>query len=251
MYLNPKSVFKTVALIALGIAIGIGLMKLQEQYKAPKQTVTITGNGQVEATTDQATISIQATNKDAAQKLKSALLSLGIPESRITQTSYNPPVYDSSSAGPEVMMYPRPWPTAVPSINFVVVIDSLKNIEKVFSTINSVANTQITNTYYSVSNEKTWQNKAKEAALEDARRQVESIAKINNLKVGKLLSVTDNSGPIFRPMLKGTAADQQSTLQKGQANPSTPTDNVYYGEQTVKISASYQAEYELYPSWPF
>ncbi len=250
-----KNVVRIGLLILIGIVVGIGISSLYQKLKAPKQTVSVVGQGEVDATTDQVNIDIQVKNtaptQEAAQNenkkdvdsLKSALKKLGIPESRITQSSFAPPVYaNDTQGGPStniIIRPPAPTTTPTDTTNFTVVLDNLKNINNVFSTINSNPNTQITNTYYSIKDRQGWETKAKEAALKDARNQVETIAKINHLKVGRLISISDQNIllPVkgIQPMMK--------TLTEG-AN--SANNNAYYGEQTVKINASYNAVYELY-----
>lgn len=92
-----------------------------------------------------------------------------------------------------------------------------------------------------------WESKAKEEALKDARNQIEVAAKINRLKVGKLVTLTDvnsipSSPPGIRPMmLKGEEPTSIGTFVQDKI-----TENIFYSEQTVKISSSYNATYELY-----
>ena len=242
MYFNFGKIFRVILLLLVGAALGIGVLLAYQHFKAPKQTVSVVGTGEVNVVTDQATISIQVTNKKDAQTLKDSLIKLGIPESRITQSSYTGPIFQTDTSSPE-MVLPQPVPTGTVTINFTVVLDSLKNIEKVYSVINANPNTQITDTSYSLNNMKDWETKAKKAALNDARAQVESVAKINHLTVGKLISITDNSSqPTIEPptMLKAEGTTNSGTIGQGQSN------GVYYNEQTVTITASYNAEYELY-----
>lgn len=243
--MNVKKVLTVVVLIFVGALIGIYSTLTYQKIKGPKQTITVVGTGEVDATTDQATISIQVTNKDDADKLKTALLKLGIPESRITQNSSYPIVNDNEVLQPEIMMYPRPRPTT--GIMFTLVLDNLKEIEKVFIVINDSPNTKITNTYYSLNNQKVWETKAKEMALQDARSQAESAAKINHLKVGKLVSLTEgySPGPLYEPMMKNDAEPGAANFGNDQSVEQT---GVTYSEQTVKINAQYTVQYELYSS---
>lgn len=46
------------------------------------------------------------------------------------------------------------------STNVEVNLDSLKNIEKVFRVIDENPNTKITNTHYSLRNQKSWEKKS-------------------------------------------------------------------------------------------
>lgn len=268
MYLDFKKIIKVLLFVILGIVIGVAGVKITDRLIAP-QTASVIGFGEVDATTDQATISIEVKNTSTTQKkaqeenkkdskqLKDALIKLGIPESRITQSSFTPPfIYGTEESPAQFDQGMRRMPPIDPNnnltatTNFTVVLDSLKNIQNVYSVITANPNTRITDTYYSLNNRKNWESKAKEIALKDARSQIESIAKINHLRVGKLISLTDtySSQPFFEQTFKGEemlnaegAQPDQVTAEK-QAQP----ENVYYSEQTIKITASYDASYELY-----
>lgn len=272
MYIDFKKVFFVLVLLLIGAGIGIAGTKLIQRYQAPKQTVSIIGSGEIDAMTDQATIIIQIKtnsmpyekaqeeNKKDVEKLKSELTKLGIPESRITTSSYSQPIFRTSPSvdimiAPEGKMMPdyRP-PDTTPSVttNLTLVLDPIKDVEKVFEVISKNSNAQVTNTYYSLKNRKTWESKAKEDALKDARSQVESIAKINRLRVGKLLSIEDANNPRPYPMdikvMNGqfTGVEDQSVSVQNESAPQEEVNNIYYSEQTVKITSSYTATYELY-----
>jgi len=262
---------KIVLLVGLGVGVGVFSTYKIQSFQGPKQTVSITGSGQVEAVTDQANITAQVKNTASTQELSQAankkdvatliekLLKLGIPESRISQSSFVRPYYlnDSqpigiNSAPSDSMMKTRPVPIydngLTTTTNITVILDPIGDIKKVMLAFSENPNTQVTNTYYSVKNMKSWETKAKELALKDARSQVESIAKINNLNVGKLVTISDqnNPGPIEPMMLneavqgRGTAP---STFDKSVSTESN--NNTYYTEQTVAVGATYYVTYEL------
>src|SRR3989338_9896353 len=104
MYIDFKKILSVLTLLAVGVTIGVVGVKLLQRYQAPKQTVSVIGAGEIDAATDQATITIQIKststtyekaqeeNKKDVDKLKSELVKLGIPESRITISSYSPPI---------------------------------------------------------------------------------------------------------------------------------------------------------------
>ena len=180
--------------------------------------------------------------------MKLELTKLGIPESRITTSSYSPPIIQNefpSSTGEEMMpVFKRPDTSPTVTTNLTLILDPIKNIEKVYDVVSKNTSAQITNTYYSLKNRKTWESKAKEEALKDARDQVESIVKINSLRVHKLLTIGDGNNPRPYPItldaMEGQSAGREATKEE------TATNNVYYSEQTVKITSSYTATYELY-----
>lgn len=273
MYIDFKKVFFVLGILALGIGIGVGSIKLINRYQAPRQTVSVVGSGEIDAVTDQATIGVQITttsttyekaqgeNKIEVEKLKSELTKFGIPESRITTSSYSPPYIRNEPLSVDVMGSPeigmvRPSykKNTTPSVTTTVtlILDPIKNIDKVFDIISKNPTAQITNTYYSLKNRKTWESKAKEDALKDARSQVESIAKINRLRVGKLLTIEDANNPRPYPMaikaMNGQSGieEDQSVSVRNESIPQVEDKNIYYSEQTVKITSSYTATYELY-----
>ncbi len=271
MYIDFKKVFFVLILLLIGAGIGITGIKLIQRYQAPKQTVSVVGSGEIDAMTDQVTIGIQIKtvsttyekaqeeNKKDVEKLKSGLTKLDIPESRITTSSYSQPIFRTSPSvdlmiAPEGRTMPNYKPDTTPSVttSLTLVLDPIKDVEKVFEVISKNSNAQITNTYYSLKNRKTWETKAKEDALKDARNQVESIAKINRLKVGKLLTIEDGNNPKPYPMalkaMKGRSAsvEDQSVSVQNESTPQEEDSNIYYSEQTVKITSSYTATYELY-----
>jgi len=190
--------------------------------------------------------------------MKSDLKKLGIPESRITISSYSQPVFNGAEPMDNLvgsvdskMQIIRPTnssPTVTTDLNLT--IDPIKNIDKIFDLVSKNSNAQVTNTYYSLKDRKSWESKAKVEALKDIRSQVESIAKINHLKVGKLLNLDDGNTPRVYPMdlkvMRGTSdgADSQSYPVTSEAT--VPNSNNYYSEQSVKITSSYTATYELY-----
>ncbi len=259
MYIDFKKIFSVLALLAIGVGIGIAGTKLIQRYQAPKQTVSVVGTGEIDATTDQATISIQIKststtyekaqeeNKKDVEKLKTDLTKLGIPESRITTSSYSPPIiqneFPSSTGGEMMPIYKRPDTSPVVTTNLTLILDPIKNIEKVYDVVSKNTSAQITDTYYSLKNRKTWESKAKEEALKDARDQVESIAKINRLLVRKLLTIEDGNNPRPYPI---TLDAMEGQVIKEATKEETAANNVYYSEQTVKITSSYTATYELY-----
>jgi len=259
MYVDFKKILSVLALLAIGVGIGITGTKLAQRYRAPKQTVSVIGSGEIDATTDQATISIQIKtnsttyekaqeeNKKDVDKLKSELTKLGIPESRITISSYSQPILRGLESEINTIdkMMPRPPVNSTPTVttNLTLTLDPIKNVEKVYDVVSKNTNAQITNTYYSLKNRKIWESKAKEEALKDARSQIESAAKINRLRVGKLLTLEDVNSPKPYSLSMMKAINESPGVNDQTV---TSQENVYYSEQTVKITSSYTATYELY-----
>lgn len=266
MYIDFKKIFSLLIFLVIGATIGIVGVKLVDRYQAPKQTVSVIGTGEIDAETDQATINIQVKttsttyekaqeeNKKDVDKLKSDLVKLGIPESRITVNSYSTSVIRNFQPETDLKMMVRPPTNTTPTVttNLTLVLDPIKNIEKIYDVVSKNPSAQIENTYYSLKNRKTWESKAKDEALKDIRSQIESIAKINHLKVGKLLTIEDANNPRPYPVpmkaLNGRTADIDYAQSDSSAQEiaQEKSENVYYSEQSVKITSSYTATYELY-----
>jgi uncharacterized protein YggE len=247
-----------ISFLLIGVILGVGGTLLVQYIKGPKQVVNVTGQGVVEAQADQATITItvqntswsqqqaEKDNKQETQDLKDALMKLGIPESRITVSNYAsmPMIPDQTIPAP--IIDKNTAPVQLPlvgginnfsaSTNLTIVLDTLKGVDNIFTTVNLSPHAKITSTNYSLKSTTPYEAQAREKALQDARNQAESIAKINNLHVGKLLFVNNNSNPVplYKEGMGGTA---------GQ--PSSPS-GITYGEKTIEISASFNAQYELY-----
>lgn len=254
MYIDFKKIFFVLSILTVGVIIGIAGGKLVERYQSPKQTVSVVGAGEVDATTDQVNITIQiktisatfekaqSKNKTDVNNLKNELIKLKIPESRITVSSYSEPIFGTAEQSTDYLMPIRKPTASAPVVitDLNLIIDPIKDVDKIFDLVSKNPSAQITNTYYSLKNRKAWESKAKEDALKDARSQVESIAKINRLKVGKLLTIEDANNPKPYPVaLKAMDNTNESAPQKEDSN-------IYYSEQSVKITSSYTATYELY-----
>ncbi len=249
-----------IAIAITGILIGIGGTLLFQKIWGPKQTVNITGHGVVEASSDQAFITFSVTNRSwsqdqaqkdnklEVQKIKSQLLALGIPDSRISVSSdtiVSPPVLPPEpfplrdNQKPELQYQPSGTGVVdalTASTSLTVTLDPINRIESVLAVINGNSNTKLVSTSYTLKNSAPFEAQARQKALTDARKQVEAIASINKLHVGKLTNITNISNPM--PIYK-----EGMMAPSGQ---SASSSFVSYGEKTINISASYNVSYELY-----
>lgn len=254
---NFRKLLPFLALVVIGIVVGIGGTLFTQYLRGPKQTVNIMGEGNMEVNADQVSLTATITNtswsqsqaevdnKKDAQELKDKLIALGIPESRITISS------DWRMGFSDMMPVPQIYPPLPPlsgnglkinnnqsaTSNLNITLDTIKEIDKVFTAINEVPTAKINGTNYSLKNPSSYQSQVRQKALEDARKQVEVIANINHLHVGKLLSINNGYNPV--PMMKGVAQ-----MESGSA--SSSNTNVTYGEKTILLTATYNVSYELY-----
>ncbi len=244
-------------LVVIGIVVGIGGTLFIQYLRGPKQTVNIVGEGNMEVTADQVTLTATITNsswsqsqaatdnKKDIQELKDKLIALGIPESRITTSSNSIMPFSDIMPVPQIIQPMPPLSGNAPknignqpvTTNLNITLDTIKGIDKLFAAINEVSTAKINGTNYSLKNPSSYQSQVRQKALEDARKQVESIAKINHLHVDKLLSISNGYNPV--PIMKGA-----TQFESGSA-PSSNT-NVTYGEKTIPLSVTYNVSYELY-----
>lgn len=251
--LTIKQYFKPLGLLLAGLIFGIVATLLFQRFSGPKQVVNVSGQGLVEATADKADInvSIQNTstnqnqaekdNKKEVQDLKSKLMKLGIPESRITVSNYNILPYSQSLApGQPSPLFEVNSFTATSNLN--ITLDTLSGIDKIYALVNQSPNAKIGYTNYSLKSTVPYEAKAREKALQDVRNQVETIAKVNKLRVGKLVSISNTFTPV--PIYKEAAA-VPDRIQSSEAG-TVGTTSISYGEKTIQITASYNAQYELY-----
>ena len=253
MYIIRKFL-PTVIIFMLGLALGIGGVIGFQFVKGPKQTVSVTGDATVEALADQASVSIHIENtawnmttaqdatKKAVSDVKGALLSLGIPESQIQENSYDStPVQPVAISVNNSLSIPQPITGGSgysSSADLNITLTSLMGIEKVLTVVDVNKSAKIGYTTYFLKGETKFKNQAREKALQNARDQVDAIAKINKLSVGKLVSITDaNTYPGGIDLMKGVTS--------GSA-PQSSSAQISYGEKTIPVTASFNAVYELY-----
>jgi uncharacterized protein YggE len=222
--------------------------------------VSVTGQGIVEAPADEASISLtvqntartlsqaQLDNKKEVQTLKDGLLRLGLPESQITQSASG---YDNGilPMTPSIPTQDIPIPISQPDLilppidvknptattTLSLTIDNLGGVDQILAAINKSPHAKVTSTYYSLKNTAKYDNQAREKAVQDARNQAESVAKINHLRVGKLLTLTNTYYP--------TPAYKEGVAMSGSQGSSG--SQIAYGGKTITITASFNVQYEL------
>lgn len=248
----------TIPFVMLLIGLFIGYFILHQQGKTIKQinTITVIGNGSIEVPPNEiivyplieisSPIEEKAVNdnKKITKQLKDDLLKLGILNESITVSTYVNKPYD----------YPKPTGGSISDLN----ISSMPATQT--TTFTSVTNFTITLPFsmaekfitfrenyssenidwgalnYSAKNNSQYENRAREQALIDGKNQAEKIAKINNAKIGKIISVKD---------LKNPTSPTGTQTYPGSYYPPQSKIFAQYGEKNVQITASYEIQYEL------
>jgi hypothetical protein len=187
------------------------------------QTLSLTGEGTASAAPDQATVTSGVTSEgktareavDANSKAMAALLDAfkkaGIQASDLQTSGFSvQPRYaqpkEGSSEAPHIDGYEvRNQVTAR--------IRDLTKLGAVLDTAVSTGSNQIDGISFGVTDEAPVLDKAREAAVADAKRKAELIAKAAGVKLGRILAIAEpgtDTGP--RPMMAAYAMDKRSAV---------------------------------------
>lgn len=232
---------------------GTGVVEVTEA-----QADEISMSGSIETDTDVTGMSdddIRLENSQAVEKVEQVLISLGIdtsdfqiyqgysiprPRTIVSPVPLAPkptatptPASIDASRGVEIQAAYVYNPNALRS-SLTITLDksTSKLADSISERLESLASsTEFPNTQISVrsksyiikeASRKKFENKASEEALKDAKTQIDNISKINNLKVGKTLSIKkieQKDRPYYSP-------------------------DIYF-DKTESISSSYEVEYEM------
>jgi len=193
-----------VVLVAAAIA-GVAQPSKGGAANTPTTTITVTGNGTVNATPDKASFDFgvqvnaataaEAISKDneQAQKIIDALKNAGIPDSDIQTTSVSlwP---QTSSNGNTITGY-----QASNSVNVTAGID--KSGSLVDAAVGAGAN-NIDGPNLSVGDQSSYNAQALKLAVDDAQAQAQAIATASGLTLGGILHIT-NEGSTPTPIMYG------------------------------------------------
>jgi uncharacterized protein YggE len=162
------------------------------------RTISVTGTGKVDLVPDIAYISIgvHTQNKDiseavtsnnsATKKMKEALVKLGVADKDI-QTSnfsiYPQQQYDKEGQMTDVVIY------SVDN-NVMVTVRKLDQIGQLLGEAVKAGANSINNIQFDVDNKSQAQAEARKAAVDDARKQAEELAKAAGVTVGEIQSIS-------------------------------------------------------------
>jgi uncharacterized protein YggE len=242
-----------IGILILGLFVGSILTKSFSNNTKTENTVTVVGNGTIEVPADQAIIyaktSVISTNKVKAaadnnkltENLTNILLKNGVSEEAINIATYVDPVYSDYTnyqpipTGSESGTLSQSSATGEYNANssFTITLNNLNSASKIEDIIKSTPQVELNGTSNYVLKDPTkYESQAREKALLDARNQADKIAQINDLKIGKVISITD---------------EKSKTPKETDGYYPTPYIKAYadYGEKTVRVTASYTVKYEL------
>lgn len=243
-----KNIFIILLTFIVGIVVGVTYVKSTNQQSKPKDVVTIIGNGYIDVPADEITVyaKVNAKNTDENEKIikivKDKLSILGIPLTGATFSTYQDIPYNYSSVSSfsgEITKQPQNNDSnstnTTTSITLTLHDDMLA--QKTSELFNSIPGVRTEgNMSYVLKDSTPFEQKAREQALLDAKKQIEAMKKIQDIKIGKVVAITD---------LKSIS------LQNSGGNAYNPppfeSKKVYaeYGSKVAQVRASYEVKYEI------
>jgi uncharacterized protein YggE len=196
--------------------------------KNDTRLITITGTGKVTLTPDIAYISIGVhtegkdvnealtSNTSQAQKVADALKALGVDAKDIQTTSFN--VYPQQQYGPQGEALDIKY--MVDNTVYITVRDLTKLGDLLDAVVRSGAN-NINGISFDVSNREDANSQARKAAIEDARKQADELAKAAGVSLDKVQSIYISGSPVPVPLYEakggaGMSAGSTVPVSAGQ-----------------------------------
>ena len=172
------------------------------------RTITVSGEGTISGTPDQAQLSAgvataaptaQAALAENARKMTAvfdALKQMGVPERAIQTSNFSvQPQYATNARGEQGRI------TGYQVSNQVdVTLDDTKKLGPALDTLIAAGANQIDSVGFGIKNPEALRTKAREAAIADARSRAETYARAAGVAVGGVLSIADNGGSMPMPM---------------------------------------------------
>lgn len=245
-----KSV-KTVAVGLLAIAALIYVFHYSRMVEKtyPNRSFSVDGTGEIESTPNVATFSVtvmseggnnvaavQKANTEKMSKINTFLKEQGIEEKDLKTTQYNlNPRYSYFPCEPGTNVCPQP------SINGYTLTQTLevkvRDTAKVGDLLTGVvANgaNSVSGVRFVVDDEDAAKNEARAEAISQARKKAEAVAKAGGFRVGELISIYENTGPI--PYGYGgveASAVKSDAMQSSRIEPGTE-------ETKVQVTLTYE-----------
>lgn len=228
----------------LGIAAGRPAAARADERAPERRTISVTGQGEVAAAPDLATLSIavetvgpkaSAAASDNAQRsaaVVNALKNLIGKEDKITTSRYSlEPRYQQPKPGEAI----EPRITGYVARNEVQV--ETRKIDSVGSLIdgaNTAGANRISGIQFSLSNRNEQLRAALEKAGAEARAQAESVAKALGVRLKEVASATTSTGPVAQPRYY---AQGMAAMEARAPTPIEPG--------TLSVSATLQVTYNI------
>lgn len=235
-----------VATLLAAYIIGVFVRDRMINDPYPNRQVTIYGEGRATYQPDTATINLgvqveRVAAADAALKqlndkmtaVINAVKGQGVPAEDVTTQNYSVyPQYDYVNGRSILVGYTANQQLAVKVRN--IEANNTEKVNNVISSASTAGVNQINGVYFDISNYADFQQEARLAAIADAKKKAEETAKNSGLRLGKLISLNDNSSSATpMPYYYGDAAQGRG----GGGVASVPSGNQ---EVIVNIGLTYE-----------
>jgi uncharacterized protein YggE len=240
-----SSAYKSLAITALSaIVLGAPLAHGDDSARAPQRTISVTGQGEVAAAPDLATVAVAVEtaapsaaaavdeNAKRSAAVVSALKGLIGKEDKVTTSQYSlEPRYQSGKPGevaePRIAGY-------VARNEVQVETHKIEGVGTLIDAANRAGANRISGLQFTLSNRNEQLRAALEKAGSEARAQAESVAKALGVTLKQVASATTSTGPVIQPRYfeRGVAAME--------ARAPTPIE-----AGTVSVSATLQVTYTI------
>jgi uncharacterized protein YggE len=202
---------------------------------------SVTGSGTVYAKADIANLEVglkTGTKKTAAEATQEStvkmneiiqeLKKLNIDEKDIKTTSYNlSPVYNwTDKTGQQLVGYEL-------SQNLTLKIRDLTKIGDIIAKTTEKGANQIGNINFTIDDEYSLKNQARELAIEKAKEKALLIATQSGMKLGEVKSVYENSDPVVSPM-----AYSNAKMDLGGGSETITSPEIQSGQNEIKVDVT-------------
>lgn len=208
-----KGLFVSALLIALTVLVGFMARNEAREYKyigVPedvRNTITVTGTGEVTAIPDIATVNLgtkiervevadaQEENTRIMNRVHAILKAEGVAKEDIKTTSYTIyPRYDyDRKSGTQTL---RGYEV---SQNVTVKIRDLDDIGDILGAVGRSGANQVGGINFTIDDLEVLQDEAREKAFEDAKEKAETLSKLMGVKLRRVVSFNESGGPIPYP----------------------------------------------------
>ncbi len=240
----------SITLIITSFYIGILSRNALKKYafigitEEQRNSITVQGEGKVIGIPDTVTINIGLSTEDesinTAQNINSKTINtvinklkneIKLDKKNIKTTNYNiNPRYDWKDGERILKGY-------IVSQNIKIKTTNLTKINKILQIAGEYNFNQVGDLNFSIDNKETLKQEARIIALKNAKQKAKSLADVMEVKLGKVLSFSEQSNSRSFPIMKSYA-----TIEDSQINKIVP--ELEAGAETIKINAT--VEYEIH-----
>lgn len=208
-------------ILAIGLSVLGYLLFKSNMAQSPygmANSITVMGEGKAMVKPDMLIINLsvseladttekaQAQSNEKITKVRAMLSGMNIPEDNLKSTSVNvSPEYDRSEpSGRKLLGY-----RSRHSMSMTITGENFGNIGgQIITEISKIGGVNVDGTSFDLKDKNAALAWAREKALEDARAKAEQLAKAGGSKLGKVLTITDNTyynmpGPIYYAKAEG------------------------------------------------